>query len=153
MSDLTNTFLKGIIKGQTYKPYDVSSAINRIDRLSCDLDDEGGNWELILLHEENRNKYKTGGYLSRYYPVAILKDYCPEKLINILRNYNVFIEFFDESFSCDEDVLRKYAPFTRILDDRFLDDGNFSLDDERLFYIYENIKYVTPYSFTFDEIR
>ncbi len=153
MSDLTNTFLKGIKEGKAYKPYNVSSAINRTVHLSCDLDDEGGNWELILLHEENRNKYKTAGYLSRYFPVAILKDYCPKELINILRNYNVFIEFFDEPFSCDEDVLRKYAPFTRILDDRFLDDGNFSLDDERLFYIYENIKYVTPYNFTFDEIR
>ena len=153
MSDLTSSFLEGMKKGEKYNSYDVRCAINKNDDLSCDLDDEGVNWELILLQEENRNKYKTGGYLSRYYPVAILKDCCPEKLIKILRDYNVFIEFFDEPFSCDEDILRKYAPFTIILDDRFLDDGNFSLDDERLFYINENIKYVTPYNFMFDEIR
>lgn len=34
-----------------------------------------------------------------------------------------------------------------------LDDGDFSPDDERLDFIYEKIPYITPYSFTFDEIR
>ena len=36
-----------------------------------------------------------------------------------------------------------------LLERYFRDD----LDDDRLYYIYENIPYITPYSFTFEEIR
>ena len=149
MSDLTTTFLNGINSKEFYKSYDVRCAINELDGASCDLDDSGGNWEIILLHDDNRNKHQIAGFLSRYYPVALIKDICPKIIIKTLEKSNIYIELFDEPFSCDEEILKKYAPFTKILDDRFLDDGNFSLDDELLFYIFEDIKYVT----TFNEIR
>ena len=83
--------------------------------------------------------------------MALIKKDCPKSVIKIF--LDIYIAKFEESFSCDEKILKEYAPYKKILDDRFLEDCNFSFDDERLFYIYEGIKYITPYSFTFDEIR
>lgn len=205
MKDLTELFRKGIENGAGYESYDIRKAVNTLTDISCDLDDEGSNWELILLGA-GRSEARVLGFVSRYYPVALLVRDCPDELIKILREMNVGTEFFDSdcptteikkwkaeefikelrennvsayfiekyfpileiqksegrelhiprfygSFSCDEEILRKYAPFKRILDDRFLDDGEFDLNDERMYYIYENIPYITPYSFTFEEIR
>ncbi|WP_295089055.1 hypothetical protein [Ruminococcus sp.] len=196
MKDLTELFRKGIENGTGYNDYDVLKAINTLSDISCDYDDDGCNWRLIL-KDACTTEARILGFISRYYPVALLVEKCPEKLLDKLREENVTIGFFgrdfpkkirkkqeaetiiidhvennypkrdiikleekdlviscfDESFSCDEEILRKYAPFKTILDDSFLDDVNFALDDERLFYIYENIPYITPYNFTFDEIR
>jgi hypothetical protein len=174
VKDLTDLFRKGIENGADYKSYDIRKAINTLTGISCDLDDDGGNWELILLGA-GRAEVRVLGFVSRYYPVALLVSDCPDELIKTLREMNVGTEFFDSdcptieikkfedrelhiprfygSFSCDEEILRKYAPFKRILDDRFLDGGEFDLKDDRLYYIYENIPYITPYSFTFEEIR
>ena len=196
MKDLTELFRKGIENGTEFNDFDVQKAINTLSDISCDYDDDGGNWRLIL-KDACTTEACILGFLSRYYPVALLIEKCPEKLLNKLREENVTIDFFgrdfpkkirkkqeaetiiidhvenncpkrdiikleekelviscfDERFSCDEEVLRRYAPFNMVLDDRFLDDGDCALDDERLLYIYENIPYITPYSFTFEEIR
>ena len=174
MKDLTGLFRKGIENGTGYDDYDVQKAVSTLPGISCDLDDEGANWRLILKGACTKEAHILG-FLSRYYPVALLVGNCPNELTEKLREKNVAAEFFgsdcpkrdvikyeerelvqyrfDESFSCDEEILRKYAPFKRIMDDRFLDDGDFSPDDERLSFIYDKIPYITPYSFTFDEIR
>lgn len=174
VKDLTELFRKGIENGTGYESYDIRKAINTMTDISCDFDDDGGNWELILL-SAGSSEARVLGFVSRYYPVAMLVRDCPDELMKILREMNVAADFFDNdcpateiekfedrelhiprfygSFSCDEEILGKYAPFQRILDDRFLDDGEFDLDDDRLYYIYENIPYITPYSFTFEEIR
>ena len=174
MKDITELFRKGIENGTGYDDYDVQKAVNTLPDISSDLDDDGANWRLILKGACTKG-VQILGFLSRYYPVALLVGNCPRELTEKLSEQNVAVDFFgsdcpkrervkyeerelvhysfDESFSCDEEILRKYAPFERILDDRFLDDGDFSPDDERLYFIYEKLPYITPYSFTFDEIR
>ena len=93
--------------------------------------------------------YSMYGIVSAYF----LEKYLPISKIQKSEDRELHIPRFYGSFSCDEEILRKYAPFQRILDDRFLDGGEFDLKDDRLYYIYENIPYITPYSFTFEEIR
>lgn len=72
-------------------------------------------------------------FLSQYYPVALVKDICPGNVKNFFVFNHIYTAKFEEPFSCDEEILKKYARCIHILDDRFLDDCNFSLDDERLF--------------------
>ena len=119
--------------------------------ISSDLDDEGANWDIIWSLKGKISQ--VCAFFSKRFPVALVKENCPELIVCTLKKCGVLIAPFASVFSCDEAILKRYAPHIIMLDDRFLDDCNFSLDDERLFYIYENIKYVTPYSFTFDEIR
>ncbi len=151
MKDLTELFLKGIEYKSKYDSFTIIRSINSLEGIFCDYDDCGANWEIIF--ECINEKSTVYGFVSVYYPVALLKENCPQRVINELQKNGIFIECFDEPFSCSEEVLKKYAPAKRILDDRFLNDCNFSLNDDRLFYIYENLSYVTPYDFIFDEIR
>lgn len=108
--------------------------------------------------ENKERKSIFYAYVSQFFPVALVKETCPESVKNILIENGIYIAKFDEPFSCEEDILKKYVRSGQIIiDDRFLDDCNFSPDDERLFWIYECLEhhrnYVTSYNFTFDEVR
>ena len=151
MTNLTNIFSDGIQLSNGYNHYEIIKQINRLEGIFSDLDDEGANWDIIWSLKGKISQVYA--FFSKRFPVALVKENCPELIVYTLKKCGVLIAPFDSVFSCDEAILKRYAPHIIMLDDRFLDDCNFSLDDERLFYIYENIKYITPYSFTFDEIR
>lgn len=149
-NDLTDVFKKGIESSEGYNGNKFIRDVNKYTKYHCDDADES-NW--ILIWENIGQRSIIFAFVSQIYPVALIKKECPEIIIQFLKDNNIHIADFREPFSCDEEVLRKYKFGKNILDDRFLDNDDFSLDDDRLFYIYNNIKYVTPYSFTFEEIR
>lgn len=151
MNDLTNVFESGIESLNSYDHYNIIKEINRLTAYFCDYDDDGANW--LLVWENIGKKSIMYAYVSKYYPVALVKNHCPKSITNVFIDNNISIAEFKEPFCCKEKVLKKYARGKNILDDRFLDDCNFALDDERLDYIYNGIKYITPYNFTFEEIR
>lgn len=151
MTNLTNIFSDGIRFSDGYNHYEIIKQINRLEGIFSDLDDKGANWDIIWSLKGKISQVYA--FFSKRYPVALVKENCPELIVYMLKKCGILIAPFDSVFSCDEAILKRYAPHIIMLDDRFLDDCNFSLDDEKLFYIYENIKYITPYSFTFDEIR
>ena len=151
MTDLTNVFAEGMRSAEGYNHFKIIRQIKSLEGILCDTDDDGANWDVIwtLINR----KTEIYAFFSRMYPVALIKQNCPESVLYMLKKCGVLITLFDSIFSCDAEILKQYAPDRNILDDSFLDDCNFSLDDERLYYIYERIPYITPYSFTFDEIR
>lgn len=151
MTDLTTIFSEGMRFAEEYNHFKLIRHINSLEEILCDIDDDGANWDVIWTLV-NR-KTEIFAFFSKMYPVALIKQKCPESVLNMLKKYGVLIAPFDSVFSCDATILKQYAPDRNILDDRFLTEEDFSLDDERLFFIYNNIKYITPYEFTFDEIR
>lgn len=150
MNDLTEIFNKGIVESQNYNKYSVVNKLNTLYNINCS-DADRRNWCLIW-ETASDNSIVICGYLSQYYPVAILDTNCRNDLLKLLSELKISIANFEEPFCCDENILKKYAPYTQIIDDRFLEKEDFSLDDERLYYIYQGIKYVTPYCFSFNEI-
>lgn len=151
MTDLTNVFSEGIRSSECYNHFKIINQINSLEGILCDIDDDGANWDVIWTL--TNRKTEIFAFFLKKYPVALVKQNCPENVLYMLKKYNVLIALLDSVFCCDATILKQYAPDRNILDDRFLVEEDFSPDDERLFYIYENIKYITPYEFTFDEIR
>lgn len=155
MNDITKVFELGIEAQDGYDPYKIMDIINSTGYFGDDVDEN--NW--ILVWENTDTESIFYAFISRFYPAALVKDNCPEAVRNALKDNNIFIAKFEEPFYCEEGVLKKYVRYLGriVLDDRFLDDCNFSLDDPRLDCIYDSLKsgreYVTSYNFTFDEIR
>lgn len=151
MNNLTEIFKKGIAVSEGYDHLDILKKINKLENVFGDMDDGGGNWDLVWGKKGEQSIIYA--FFSRFYPVALVKDECTKEVISLFQDNSILIAKFQEPFSCDEEVLKKYARCKNILDDRFLNDCDFTLEDDRLFYIYEGISYITPYSFSFDEIR
>lgn len=153
MNNITDTLKKGIECRENYDN-DINGLIDQLNNLNgiiLILDDVDTNWYSVL--ERINGKDVIYAYFSQYYPSALILSNCRVDIINVFKLYNVFMAKFEEPFECDEEILKKYAPNVTYLDDRFLNDCDFDLDDDRMYYIYNNIKYVTPYNFIFDEIR
>ena len=108
------------------------------------------------------------GYVLRYlaamknasasYPVALLTGYAPEALIQILDEAGILHSELVEPMCCDEEILRKYVPGRIVFDESFMDNCNFSFDDERFFWICQKLdtgqqSYIDAGSFTMAEIR
>ncbi|MDE6593871.1 MAG: hypothetical protein K2K57_12530 [Oscillospiraceae bacterium] len=154
-NDVTKVFKSGIEAQNKYDHLKMKEKLNKSANYTCDYDDMS-DW---LLVKGKGSLYYA--FISEFYPIAFVMSGCLESVKTILKDNNIYIAKFEEPFYCEEDVLKQFIKGTKggqiIIDDRFLDDCNFSSDDERLFYIYEclehNRKYVTPYNFTFEEIR
>ena len=153
MNDITEIFKKAVFMSDEYDKHKIAYEIEKNKNIWCEPTDDWGYLWYLISESDGKSDQEYYGYLSVLYPVALIMDNCPEFIINDLKKNNILIAKFEEPFSCSEEVLKLYTSDVNILDDRFLDDCNFELDDERLYYIYEGIPYITPYSFTFDEIR
>ena len=151
MNDLTKIFELGIKSKKKYYDYNIIKNINKETDCFCDYDDDGANW--ILVWKNVEKKSIVYAYISQFYPVALVMKNCPKSVIKLFKKNSIYTVIFKEPFSCDEKVLKKYARGKNILDDRFLDNCDFAIDDERLDYIYNHINYITPYNFSFEEIR
>ncbi|MDE6731032.1 MAG: hypothetical protein K2J71_09700 [Oscillospiraceae bacterium] len=163
--DLTTVFAEGLSAPRPHTEFSECSwnqdiisdfpwdQIRESQNITCDFDDCGGNWYLVYDHNQN----KKIAFISRYYPVALVEPECPACFLTILQHHGICIAEMHNVFSCDEAILKQYAPDKFILDDRFLEDENFSFDHEWMNYIYERLErrrsYVMPYEFTFQEIR
>lgn len=151
MTDLTTVFSEGMCSSEDYNHFRIIRHINSIEGILCDVDDDGANWDVIWTLVDKQTELFA--FFSKMYPVALVKEKCPESVLHMLEKCGVLTVPFDSVFFCDAAILKQYAPDRNILDDRFLTKEDFSPDDERLFFIYNNIKYITPYEFTFDESR
>ncbi|MDE7121735.1 MAG: hypothetical protein K2O42_06205 [Oscillospiraceae bacterium] len=163
--DLTTVFAEGLSAPRPHTEFsefswnqDIISdfpwdQIRESQNITCDFDDCGANWYLVYDHNQNQKI----AFISRYHPVALVMEECPACFLTILKRHGICIAEMHNVFSCDEAILKQYAPDKFILDDRFLEDENFSFDHEWMNYIYERLErrrsYVMPYEFTFQEIR
>ena len=92
------------------------------------------------------------------YPVALLTEYCPEELKQILDGNGILYTELVEPMCCDEEILRKYVPHRIVFDESFMDNGDFSFDDERFFWICQKLdtghqRYIDASCFSMTEIR
>lgn len=152
MNNITDTLKKGIECCDNYSN-DILKVIDRLislNEIKLILDDVDSHWYCVL--QITNGEYVVSAYFSQYFPVALILSNCREDILDVFKTCNVITTKFEEPFECDEEILKKYAPDITILDDRFLNDINFNPEDERMYYIYNNIEYVTPYNFVFDEI-
>lgn len=97
------------------------------------------------------------GYLSIQYPVALIKENCPEIIRRILAENNILFTELEEPMRCNEDILRKYVD-RRLIDESAFLNGNFSFDDERFDFILNRIEtgyscYIDASNFMFNDIR
>ena len=78
---------------------------------------------------------------------------CPDNVRNLLKDNNILTDDFQRRCSCDEDILRKYAPEANlpIIDDRKLLDGRISFDSQDFIQIC-SFYYLSPYDFDFGDI-
>lgn len=154
INDLTKIFAAAIEAAGGYDMYKIMSAFD--NTAYCCSDDDEANWLPVWENIEGKSVFYA--FISQYYPAALVKDNCPGPVKNILKYNRILMGRFEEPFSCDEGVLKKYVRSGQIIiDDRFLDNGDFSPDDEQLFWIYQCLEhhreYVTPYNFTLNEVR
>ncbi len=160
MKDYTEIFSKAIELSSGYDIDNISDIINSIDDNYCGTDDEWCTYLWYDLCKKTADNKMTGtyGYLSVDYPVALIKENCPDIIKSVLTENNILFTEFEEPMCCNEDVLRKYVHRRRVIDESvFLNNGDFSFDDERFELILERLEtgnqyYIDAENFTFDDI-
>lgn len=161
MKDYTEIFLKAINLSTGYDIKKISEIINSIGDNYCGEDGEWGEYFWYLLCEVTLDNMITDiyGYLSKNYPVALIKKNCPEIIKHTLEENNILVTELEEPMCCKEDILRNYVCRSRrIIDENaFLNNGNFSFDDERFDMILYRIEtgshfYVDSGNFMFHDI-
>jgi hypothetical protein len=159
MKDYTVLFSKAIeLKGR-YDFKAVSNIINAHINLQCgDWDDLADNRWYRLCPKTPCSYDKCYGFICASYPVALLTEYCPEVLERTLDESGILHTEFVEPMCCDEEILRKFVPQRIIFDESFMDNCDFSLDDERFFWVCQKLEtghqnYIDAGSFTMAEIR
>mgnify|MGYP003408989954 FL=1 len=159
MKDYTVLFSKAIeLKGR-YDFKAVSNIINAHINLQCgDWDDWADNRWYRLCPKTPCSYDKCYGFICASYPVALLTEYCPEVLERTLDESGILHTEFVEPMRCDEEILRKFVPQRIIFDESFMDNCDFSFDDERFFWVCQKLEtghqnYIDAGSFTMAEIR
>jgi len=153
IKDLTDTFRKGILNSADYNFKNIQFKLETLPYIWCmENSDTYENWYYI--GRTGRKLLKENyGFLSVYFPVALLMENCPDNVRNLLKDNNIFIDDFSRKCSCDEEILKKYAPelYPPIIDDRKLLDGRISFDSDEFIRIC-SFSYLSPYDFDFYDI-
>lgn len=174
MKDYTEIFSKAIELSSGYRVENIADIINSTDDNYCQERDDWGeyNWYYLAKADKSDIPINVGylseediddmilytyGYLSCYYPVALIKENCPEIIRRILAENNILFTELEEPMRCNEDILRKYVD-RRVIDESAFLNGNFSFDDERFELILDRIEtgyscYIDASNFIFDDIQ
>lgn len=128
MKDYTEIFSKAIELSSGYDVKKIAVIINAIGNNYCET---CYNWCCIYNNTEN-----ICGYLSVYYPVALIKENCPDIIKSVLAENNILFTEFEQPMRCKEDILQKYVE-NRVDDYVFLNDSEFPFADERFRPIFE----------------
>ncbi|MDE5582833.1 MAG: hypothetical protein K2J08_03920 [Ruminococcus sp.] len=160
MKDYTEIFSRAIELSNGVDMEKVRKDIERTNGIYCDDDDEwcSYNWYYIGKREGYCCVDKFG-YLSHYFPVALLLKNCPDSIKKVLSDNGILFTELIEPMSCDEEILKKYViSHKKIFNENFLDDGNFSFSDERYEMVLERLEtgyqsYIDAGGFTFHEIH
>lgn len=159
MKDYSEIFKRAIECKEDYDVKKVAKIINEQSDMSFGDPDNwtDGHWNMLTpkLPFSYDDHY---GFISSEYPIALLTKKCPDKLKCILDENNILYTELEEPLSCDENILKQYVPHTMVIDERFLDDLDFSLDDERFFLVLQRLEtghqeYIDSSNFMFWEIR
>lgn len=159
MKDYTEIFSKAVEQKGSYDFKAVSNSINAHNELHCgDWDDWADNRWYRLCPEMPCSYEKCYGFICASFPVALLTAYCPEALKQILDEVGVLHTELVEPMRCDEGILRQYVPYRIVFDENFMDNDDFSPDDERFFWVCQKLdigrqEYIDAGSFTMKEIR
>lgn len=148
IKDLTDIFRKGILNSAGYNPEIIEHQLENLPNICLWYDDWHFSWYYIYIKDE-KGVEEDCGFLSRHFPVALLMKNCPDNVCNLLKNNNIFTDDFSRRCSCDEEILKQYAPEElSIVDDRKLLDGRISFDSKE-FEIICSYYYTDPYDFDF----
>lgn len=160
MKDYTEIFSEAINISSGYNIEKICNIINSIGNNYCGTDDEwcDYNWYYLCKETESNQLFDVYGYLSREYPVALIKKNCPEIIISVLAENKILFTEFEEPLCCDQDILRRYVHFKRVIDESAFLNGGFAFDDERFELILQRIEngrqyYIDAGNFMFDEIQ
>lgn len=133
MKDYTEIFSKAIELSSGYDVKKIAVIINAIGDNYCGESGEWGheNWYIL------DNPEKIYGYLSVDYPVALIKENCPDIIKSVLTENNILFTEFEQPMRCKEDILQKYVE-NLVADDYVLfNDSEFPFADERFRPIFE----------------
>lgn len=154
IKDLTDIFRKGILNSENYNPKTIQSKLENLPDIRCEFYDDSplDNWYLITRDDE-KGVAEYYGFLSYRFPVALLMENCPDNIRQLLNENGIITGDFSRKCSCDEDILRQYAPQSclHIIDDRKLIDGRISFDSQEFITIC-SFYYMSPYDFDFSNI-
>lgn len=159
MKDYTEIFSKAIERKADYNAKEVGKIINAQSDLNFGDPDEWVPEHWYLMSPALPFRYEDYyGYLSSEYPIALLSERCPDKLKQILDENKILYTELIEPLSCDENILRQYVHHKMVFDERFLDNCDYSFDDERFYLVMERLetgyqRYVDSSNFMFDEIK
>lgn len=157
--DYTELFANAIEIKDNYDFKSVRMVINSRNSFHCgDWDDWADNNWYLLTPQFAVSYDKCYGYLCAEYPVALLTEHCPYELKQLFDNIGVLNAKFEEPMSCNEDILRQYIRYPMVFDERFIDKGEYSFNDERFLKVLERLEtgrknYIDSSSFTMKEIR
>lgn len=152
VKDLSCVFGKAIAKAEKYNSKLIADELELKFGIWCRLEDDS-NLEWYLISENNgKTIVNYYGYLSKRFPVAIIKDICPDDICRVLHKREVLIEKYYERYMCDEFILNKFVADKSIIDDRFLYEGNIPFNEELFLRIDEGERYIKPYNFTIEEL-
>lgn len=160
MKDYTEIFSKAKELSEGYDCKKMSQILCLIENIYCGDYDEWGyrNWNEICRKDGNNLFAETYGYISKYYPVALLKGNCPEYIKAVLAENNILFTELSEPMSCDENILREYVDHMKVFDENFVDNCDYSYDDERFEMLMYRLEkgykcYIDSSYFMFDEIK
>ena len=152
MKDVTEIFRKAADEHDTYYYETVRYALESDPEIWCVPDSDSNEKWAYIGRTENNDMVESYGFLCVDFPVALLKDNCPDKIRRTLDKCRVMHTSFDDELSCDEAVLREYLTEVLIIDDRFLEDESREFDEEAYQKILDGCRYTTPYRFAFDDL-
>ena len=159
MKDYTEIFSKAVELKNSYDFKAVMGSINANNDLQCgDWDDWADDRWYRLCPKTPCSYEKCYGFICASFPIALLTEYCPEELKQIFDEVGVLHTELVEPMCCDEEILRQYVTQRIVFDERFMDNGDFSPDDERFFWVCQKLDtghqgYIDAGSFTMKEIR
>lgn len=155
MKDYTEIFSEAI---ELSSEYNIADIINSTDGNYCGTDDKWCSylWYDLCKKTADNKMGDNYGYLSIKYPVALIKENCPEIIRRILAENNILFTELEEPMCCNEDILRKYVD-RRVIDESAFLNGNFSFDDVRFELILDRLEtgiscYIDAGNFMFKDI-
>ncbi|MDO5558751.1 MAG: hypothetical protein Q4F95_04045 [Oscillospiraceae bacterium] len=153
MKDISEIFNEAISKSFQYNSKNVSNELENIPNIWCRLEDDSQmNWYLIS-ETDGKSVKSYLGYLSKKYPVALLYIKCPQKVKELLKDNKILVDEYNDRYSCDENILKKYVDNVVMIDDRFLYDDKIPFDVDKFLIIDEGIQYINPYNFSIESIK
>lgn len=131
MKDVTDIFSRAIGLSEGYDAEVLSKKLEAIPNIWCFFEHDSKDRWYLLCKTNGEYILESYGYLSGFFPVALLEESCPENVRAILKANRVLMTEFAEPMSCDEKILQQYLPGCKVFDESSFLESDYSFDDER----------------------